>query len=259
MVISCRPMPGNSVLLYSNKESVQVNVSDGLMDGQVLQRNAINQGCAVVKGSAGASGTVFCRVLAGPASLKKWGAAGKAAKGRWRANLKKLPAGGPYKVEFRIGNEYAAVKDVFVGDVWILAGQSNMQGIGNLKDAPKPHPMVRCFYMRDEWAIADEPIHFIPEAVDEVHINRAMAGQRMLPAEVKNIRELTVKGVGPGVFFAKIMRNRTGVPQGLIACAHGGTSMAEWSPLLRKKGGASFYGAMLRRFRKLGQPVAGVL
>jgi len=40
---------------------------------------------------------------------------------------------------------------------------------------------------------------------------------------------------------------------------HGGTSMAQWSPPLRNKGGASLYGAMMRRYEKLGQPIAGLL
>ena len=32
-----------------------------------------------------------------------------------------------------IFNESLEIKDVLVGDVWILAGQSNMQGIGIIK------------------------------------------------------------------------------------------------------------------------------
>jgi sialate O-acetylesterase len=55
------------------------------------------------------------------------------------------------------------------------------------------------------------------------------------------------------------MRRLTGVPQGLIACAHGGTSMTQWDPQLRKEGGKSLYGAMIRRLRKNGGRVAGLV
>jgi sialate O-acetylesterase len=66
-------------------------------------------------------------------------------------------------------------------------------------------------------------------------------------------------GVGPGVAFGQEMFRLTGVPQGLIACAHGGTSMSQWDPALKGRGGGSLYGAMLRRVRKNGGRVAGVV
>jgi sialate O-acetylesterase len=62
-----------------------------------------------------------------------------------------------------------------------------------------------------------------------------------------------------GLTFALEMVQRTGVPVGLIPCAHGGTSMAQWDPVLKDKGGDSLYGAMLRRFQLAGGRVKGVL
>src|SRR5690606_20316072 len=67
-----------------------------------------------------------------------------------------------------------------------------------------------------------------------------------------------VAGVGPGVAFGQSMHERTGVPQGLLATAHGGTSMSQWDPALRKMGGASLYGSMLRCVRWNGGRAAGV-
>src|SRR5262249_27187595 len=51
----------------------------------------------------------------------------------------------------------------------------------------------------------------------------------------------------------------TGVPIGLIACAHGGTSMAQWDPSKKDDGGRSLYGSMMRQFRLAGGKVKGVL
>jgi sialate O-acetylesterase len=69
-----------------------------------------------------------------------------------------LPAGGPYSVIFTDGKKRLVVKDVLVGDVWICAGPSNMQGLGYLQYAEKPHPQVRAFYMDDHWAVARDPL-----------------------------------------------------------------------------------------------------
>jgi len=230
-----------------------MEILHGLMDGQVLQRDQRGRGHARMTGVTRATGDVEIRIG------KRWQVAGRAANGSFHATLTGLKAGGPYRVELRIGTERLTVRDVFVGDVWILAGQSNMQGVGNLCDAPEPHPWVRCFSMADEWRRAEEPLHYLAEAVDVVHNGYGVGPNRPPRAKLERDRRALLKGVSPGLAFGVEMVRRTGVPQGLIACAHGGTSMTQWSPALRDKGGASFYGAMLRRYRKLGQPVAGVL
>jgi len=142
------------------------------------------------------------------------------------------------------------VEDVLVGDVWILAGQSNMQGVGLLKHRLPPVDAVRAFYMDDRWAPAEDPIHNLDAAVDSVHVELS-GGTRPQPARFT--------GVGPGVAFGQDMFEATGVPQGLIACAHGGTSMEQWDPALKRLGSRSLYGAMLRRFQKNGSRVAGVV
>ncbi|HUQ94621.1 MAG TPA: sialate O-acetylesterase, partial [Bryobacteraceae bacterium] len=67
------------------------------------------------------------------------------------------------------------------------------------------------------------------------------------------------KGAGMGLPFAKEMLRRTGIPIGLIPCAHGGTSMDQWSPAEKDKQGASLYGATLRRFLATGGQIRGVL
>jgi sialate O-acetylesterase len=59
--------------------------------------------------------------------------------------------------------------------------------------------------------------------------------------------------------FAVEMVRRTGVPVGLVPCAHGGTSMDQWNPALKDKGGDSLYGATLRRFQAVGGKVTGIL
>ena len=47
--------------------------------------------------------------------------------GSWSIELKDLKAGGPYTINISHEGEERIVEDVLVGDVWVLAGQSNMQ------------------------------------------------------------------------------------------------------------------------------------
>lgn len=180
---------------------------------------------------------------------------GRATRGAFTAELKGIPAGGPYRLALSCGDAEVRVKAFYVGDVWLLAGQSNMEGVGDMDGAAKPHPLIRAFSMRREWRRAEDPLHVLGESPDACH-----AGARQLTVEQgETIRRNAKKGVGVGIFFAREMLERSGVPQGLIATAHGGTSMAQWDPALQDKGGDSIYGSMLLSWRATGQPVAGVL
>jgi hypothetical protein len=143
----------------------------------------------------------------------------------------------------------------FVGDVWILAGQSNMEGAGLLTGKAKPHPLVHSLSMRRVWRPATEPLHLLAESPDLCHT----AAQCSVQAGEK-LRKLATRGVGVGLYFAREMVTRSaGVPQGLICTAHGGTSMQQWSPDRKHLGGESLYASLLASVRATGQPVAGVL
>jgi hypothetical protein len=122
-------------------------------------------------------------------------------------------------------------------------------------DAPKPHPQVRNFSMGLEWELARDPLHYLAESPDRAHNTASLPSRQ----EVAHGKKTSHKGVGVGVYFGIEMYRRTGVPQGLIATAHGGTRMEQWSPDKRELGGDSLYGSMLSSLRKVGQPIAGVL
>ena len=145
---------------------------------------------------------------------------------------------------------------MLVGDVWVLGGQSNMQGYGNLSGAyGNSSPMVRAYYMDDRWGRAKEPITCPPIAHAPVHW-RLYGLTVPQPAKWK---EPMGKGAGPGISFANEMFRLTGVPQGVICCAHGGTTMAQCDPELKKEGDNSLYGAMLNRVKRNGGFVSGMI
>src|SRR5205807_2550047 len=150
----------------------------------------------------------------------------------------------PYRIELRIGESgpTALVREVLVGALWVLAGQSNMERCGDLVDLEQPSPLVHSFDMADRWDQAEEPLHWLCDSPDPVHADQSEP-QKTEAAELASATR--TKGAGLGLPFAKEMVRRTRVPVGLIPCAHGGTSMEQWDPALRDLGGRSLYGSMI--------------
>jgi hypothetical protein len=86
-----------------------------------------------------------------------------------------VPVGGPYTITCSVGAgpghaaSMITVGPVFVGDLWVLAGQSNMQGVGDLIDVTPPNPRVMLLGMDDKWRLAEEPLHWLVDSPDPVH------------------------------------------------------------------------------------------
>ncbi len=236
-----------------------MEIESGLFDNMVIQINSKGLTDSNFSGKCSKDGKVYLTVRNQKGDIVKGFkdvCAGESKKGIFLGKIKGLKAGGPYKIEVYIkekdGNvsQKKVIRNVCAGYVWVAAGQSNMQGCGLLKDAAKPHPMVRAFYMNDRWDVAKDPIHNLWQCVDDVHVDLGVErGER------KNL----ITGTGPAVSFAQKMFELTGIPQGIIACAHGGTSMSQWDPPLKSLGGKSLYGATLRRIMKNGGKIAGII
>lgn len=236
-----------------------MEIEKGLFDNMVLQVNSKKITDSEFSGKCCTTGKVLLtirnqngRIVEGFKNV----CVGDAKKGFFTGKIKGVKTGGPYSIEICIKekdgkiSEKKIVRNILAGYVWVAAGQSNMQGCGLLKDAAKPHPMVRAFYMNDKWGIAKDPIHNLWECVDDVHVNLGIVRGKIT-------RPIT--GTGPAVAFVQEMYRLTGIPQGIIACAHGGTSMAQWDPSLKKLAGKSLYGATIRRIKKNGGKITGII
>lgn len=154
-----------------------------------------------------------------------------------------VPTGGPYRVHCTVktgGVETSvSVGPVFVGDLWVLAGQSNMQGMGDLVEVTSPHPKVMALEISGRWVQAKEPLH----------------GWLLDPKR----QQTHPTGAGLGLPFAVTVAEKTGVPVGLLPCAVGGTYMTQWDPAKKGEGRRSLYGAMLDQVRGAGGRVKGLL
>jgi sialate O-acetylesterase len=247
-----------------------LKILTGAVEHQVLQRDPQGRADLKLTGMAAAKFNnryMEARVLKQDGSpLLDWNPSAERIKaGKWTSDLKGIPIGGPYKVETRVSGIPAAIQaidDLWVGDLWVLAGQSNMEGIGNLVDTQAPVAAVHTFDMADNWAIAQDPLHRLRSSVDPVHWVKNEKGDPerwTVQREDEELYNRRRKGAGLGLPFAVEMYRRTGVPVGLIPCAHGGTSMDQWNPAEKAKGGASLYGATARRIAAVGGKVKGVL
>lgn len=230
-----------------------MNIQKGLEEGQVLQRLGSRGATVKITGEATQAGPIHATITGPKGILKGWKtkAVGRSRSGAFAVTLRGIPAGGPYRLALQVGKEKVACRSFFVGDVWVMAGQSNMQGAGNMTDPAKPHPLVRAFSMRHEWRLATDPLHVMPESPDGCH----NAGVQCSSEAGEKERRECLKGVGAGIFFGRDMLKQSGVPQGLIATAHGGTSMQQWDPERKE----DMYASMLRSVEATGQPVAGLL
>ena len=251
--------------------SQEIRITSGPADNQVLQRDAEQTAkislTGTVTGKKVDGKEVEARLLDARATDLPgfhWTRLGKIQKQRWSGELRGIPTGGPYRLEVRMvgaDSTIVSIANLLVGDLWVLAGQSNMEGHGDLLDVQPPSPMVRSFDMADRWRQAEEPLHTVVSAVDPVHwpLNAQNQPERLTGQQLEDYLANRKKGAGLGLPFAVEMFARTGVPIGLIPCAHGGTSMDQWNPGWKDREGESLYGSMFRRVEAAGGHVRGVL
>jgi sialate O-acetylesterase len=179
-----------------------------------------------------------------------------------------VPTGGPYTINITFADNRSSPGDppsssargamifpVYVGDLWVLAGQSNMEGYANLVDLTPPDDRVALLGMDGRWGRAEEPLHWLVDSPDRVHSGNPETRAGRSEAQHRT----RTKGAGLGLPFGVVMAAATNVPVGLVACAHGGTSMKQWDPALKDKGGESLYGSMLRQVTLAGGRARGVL
>ena len=134
----------------------------------------------------------------------------------WRVQLKQLQAGGPYEMKIT-GNNTIVLKDVYVGDVWVCSGQSNME---------LPMDWVRERY-EDEIADSGNPEirHFaVPKEYDFKTPRDDLSGGKWEPANPKTVPGFTAVGY----FFARSLYKQYKVPIGLVNATLGGSPVEAW-------------------------------
>lgn len=143
------------------------------------------------------------------------------ADGRWRVTLEPQPvSASPLELAVK-GRDTVTVRDVLLGDVWLVSGQSNsVFGLGSCQQpedvASADFPLIR--YLTHFERFAAEP-------QDDV---RPAGGGRMQWRVVSPATAASCSALG--FYFARAVHRETGVPIGILTCGVGGTRIECWLP-----------------------------
>lgn len=211
-----------------------VTITDGLSDWQILQRDEDGMAQLRLRGTwrPGPSShpTRRHRVLINVRHETSGGSVATEltnhsvparADGTWQARIS-VPTGGLYRLETALwqwgkaGIQWAQRGDMRhhwgVGDVWIIAGQSNSSGYG--KDPVEDPPELGVHLLGNDlqWDLASHPMG---DSTASAH-----------PANTENANS----GHSPWLAFAKRLKAECGYPIGLAMTALGGSPLSRWDP-----------------------------
>jgi sialate O-acetylesterase len=168
---------------------------------------------------------------------------------RWSAVLEGVPAGGLYRVETHLApnrdvpREWCwhgdAIHHLGVGDLWVIAGQSNSAGYGRGPVHDPPELGIHLFRNRMAWDLATHPMN---ESTRTAHPEN---------------REGANPGHSPYLAFARAVKAVLGHPIGLVQSALGGSPLSAWNPT--EPGAHPLYEGMLRTIGAVGGRVRGIL
>ena len=152
-------------------------------------------------------------------SIRFLGAAYKTnadADGKWRIVLSSKKPGGPYCMEIQ-AQQTIVLQDVWVGDVWICSGQSNMVlPMGRVSElymediALSYNLGIRCFTVSDQ--------------CDFDAARNDFAGGQWEWANPESVLRFSATGY----FFARSLFERYHIPIGIINASVGGSSVEAW-------------------------------
>jgi sialate O-acetylesterase len=139
--------------------------------------------------------------------------------GRWTAKVGPLRASFHETMQISAGEESLTLRDVQVGDVFLAAGQSNME-FHMRYDADLEEERLRC--TDDRLRFFDYPEVSYPGQIDEADYGKNFGFWRK--ANPKQIEWFSAVGC----YFAKEIRKRYDVPVGILGCNWGGTPACAW-------------------------------
>ena len=138
------------------------------------------------------------------------------ADGKWQISLPALKAGGPYQMDITASNRIE-LKDILIGDVWVCAGQSNMETpMSRLRDrfpqevATANNPRIRQFVVPLTYALNGPKTD--------------IRGGSWVGVSPQSIDQFS----GVAYFFAKDLYAKYQVPIGLLRNAVGGSPAEAW-------------------------------
>ncbi|MDT0648348.1 sialate O-acetylesterase [Zunongwangia sp. F260] len=138
------------------------------------------------------------------------------SEGEWSITFSDLKPGGPYKMNLSANNEIE-LKDIYVGDVWLASGQSNME---------LPMSRVEPLYAEEIAKASNQALRFfeVPKTYDFNEAHEDLGGGEWKAVTPENIRSFSAVAY----FFAKDIHERYNVPVGIVNASLGGSPVEAW-------------------------------
>jgi sialate O-acetylesterase len=142
------------------------------------------------------------------------------ANGNWKVGLAKLSAGGPYTLTVT-GKNTITVQDVYVGEVWLCSGQSNM----DMTVAKEDRYWCGVIHEKEEVSKANYPtirvfdVDFTPNATPRQSVTGKW--EIVSPQTVGHLS-------AAAYFFARDLQAKLKVPVGLVTTAYGASTAEAW-------------------------------
>jgi sialate O-acetylesterase len=231
-----------ALVLIASTTRADVKVHPLFCDGMVLQQGVE----CPIWGTADPGETLSVILQVGQGKV---GGGGIVADkdGKWLFRLGKVKAGGPYSLSVGNPKSHVTINDVYVGEVWVASGQSNMEmsvdsSAGAEAAKQDAHnPKIRLFTVKR--ATAEKPQSTV--AVDSHNGKWLEAG----PETIGNFSAVAY-------YFGKHLEEKLNVPIGLIHTSWGGTVAEAWTPAANLQADPSLKQLVPAEF-KAGNPNQG--
>lgn len=189
-----------------------------------------------------------------------WMKCQKLADNRWQVIIRNVPAGGLYRIESCLKDTLTPYREVWdirgdmihhigVGDLYVIAGQSNAAGVGRGPVYDPPEIGVHVLRNNGHWDLASHPLN---DGTRTIHEETFENG---------NCKHT------PYINFAKLLKRELGYPIGLLPVAKGGTWLSQWNPAMAgtyKRSDKTYesvplYRNMLQIIKSQGGNIKGIL
>lgn len=188
-------------------------------DGMVIQRNKP----IVFRGKANAGETVKVNFNGHMLSAMTNDA------GKWKVTFPAEEAGGPYKAQISTKKEKLTIKDIYVGEVWLCSGQSNMELPVNAvqsktQDLNEADCQTRLHLFNMSAIYPTTAVAWSTNACDSVNRH-----QYLHIGPWRNCSRESLDGFSAVAYhFGKKLADSLQVPVGIICNAVGGTTTESW-------------------------------
>ena len=141
--------------------------------------------------------------------------------GKWMVRLKDLKAGGPYELAIS-GTNTVTLTDVYVGEVWLCSGQSNMDF--TVAKTPK-YSFAGVQNEAEEVAAANYPeIRMFSGQWTKSYTPQSKIAGTWKVCTPENVREFSAIGY----FFARDLQKELKVPVGIVTMTFGASTAQAW-------------------------------